>query len=485
MAAITDINLLRLSDEQKTVFETILQGHNVFLSGGAGTGKSFLIQAIKNHLPSIKAARENCSVRSEDADTNSHTIHVKMHRVRVTALTGCAAILLGRGSKTLHSWAGIGKGQGSVSELVAKIRYGKAKRNWLTTDLLIIDEISMLTTELLEKLDGIAKRMRSSCQPFGGIQVVFVGDFFQLPPVIKDAQQSAEQNIFAFQSPVWNTIIRPEHEIHLKQIHRQSDPIFQKILNETRLGKLTPESCEIIKSRIGLNWQSAKIRPTLLFPRRTEVDMINETNLRALKGTRHSYKVDLTFSEKTPIGFDKKNPDFLRTLDIMDRDSSYVSELILIEGAQVMLIYNLDIERGLSNGSRGVITGFDATAGNIPIVEFSNGIRIPVGRQSWEVEDYDGIFRTQIPLRLAYACTIHKSQGASIDCALIDIGTSTFEYGQAYVALSRVRSIEGLYIHKFSPEAVRAHPLVVSRFNPNNMVLPINIILASQSKNEQ
>jgi len=494
---ITDINLLGLSEEQIEIFEKIIQGKNVFLTGSAGTGKSFLIQAIKKHLPSIKAARENpeWAERIHQVNTNNiRTVHMinssntvrtinvlhssnethtildgcpRLIRVRVVALTGCAAILLGQGAKTLHSWAGIGKGQETVSELATKIRRSsRANRNWLTTDVLIIDEISMLTGELLEKLDALAKRLRASNQPFGGIQVVFVGDFFQLPPVVKE--KDSHTNVFAFQSPIWQTIISHQNEIHLHKIHRQNDPVFQRILLEARYGKLSQESCKILESRMGLNWQSARIRPTLLFPRRAEVDMINENNLRAITGIKYTYKADITFSEKFPIEtFNKNNPEFVRILESMDREAPYLAELTLAKDAQVMLIYNLDLERGLSNGSRGVVVGFDETAANIPIVEFTNGMRIPIGRQSWEIEDYVGVLRTQIPLRLAYACTIHKSQGASIDCALIDIGTSTFEYGQAYVALSRVRSLEGLYIHEFVPGAVRAHPDVFKRFENN------------------
>lgn len=476
---ITDINLLKLSDEQRAVFEHILKGNNVFLTGGAGTGKSFLIQNIKNHLPSIKGARENPEWSNQtealQSTTTTRTLQVsesaarglslvmpKLLRIRVTALTGCAALLLGSGAKTLHSWAGIGKGQGTVQELCAKIRRGRANRNWLTTDLLIIDEVSMLTAELLEKLDAIGKRLRANPAPFGGIQVVFVGDFFQLPPVVRDAVGG--QGVFAFQSPVWRTLFTPECEITLKQIHRQSDPVFQKLLSEIRHGKMTPEAECIIRSRMGLNWQSSQIRPTLLFPRRAEVDMINENNLRALKGKKYTYKADLIFGDKLPSTFKNTAPEFQQALEAMDRDAPYLPELTIAEGAQVMLVYNLDLERGLSNGSRGVVVGFDAEAGNIPIVEFRNKIRMPIGRQTWEVEDYEGVFRTQIPLRLAYACTIHKSQGASIDCVLIDIGPSTFEYGQAYVALSRARTLEGLYIHDFVPDAVRAHPAVTARF---------------------
>lgn len=490
MSLITNIESLKLSDEQKYIFERILCGENIFITGGAGTGKSFLIENIKEHLPSIKAARENPEWHAqlaEIASGNTRTIHIndsvkkglsnisnfvpKMTRVRVTALTGCAAILLGSGSKTLHSWAGIGKGQGTIQELTVKIRASRANRNWLTTDILIVDEISMLTAELLEKLDAIGKRLRASSKPFGGIQVIFVGDFYQLPPVVKDfgttiVQSGIQKRLFAFQSPIWQTIFKPESEISLNNIYRQKDVLFQKILTEARYGCLSVESENILQKRIGLDWEASKIRPTLLFPRRAEVDMINENNLRALQGVKYTYKVDFAFNDKMPGSLSqyKNSPEFIRAVEAMDRDSPYVSELTLGKGAQVMLVYNLDLEKGLSNGSRGVVVDFDTQSGNTPIVEFKNNIKLPISKQSWEVEEYEGIFRTQIPLRLAYACTIHKSQGASIDSVLIDIGPSTFEYGQAYVALSRVRNLDGLYIHDFTKGAIRAHPDVLKRF---------------------
>jgi ATP-dependent DNA helicase PIF1 len=154
----------------------------------------------------------------------------------------------------------------------------------------------------------------------------------------------------------------------------------------------------------------------------------------------------------------KDHPDVKRAIEKLDKDAPYVVELILAVGAQVMLLTNLDPQQGLVNGSRGVVVGFDGMG--IPLVQFRHGQPIPISASTWESEEIEGLSRKQIPLRLAYAITIHKAQGATLDSALIDIGSNTFEYGQAYVALSRVKSLESLYIWDVEPTAFRAHPKV-------------------------
>ena len=405
-----------LTLEQKSVIDKLLLGHNIALLGAAGCGKSYLLSVVST-LPK---------------------------KIQMCALTGCAALLLGHKAKTVHSWAGIGLGKADVSELYKKIRKnGKSMRNWLSTDLLIIDEISMMTAELLDKLDELAKKIRSDPSPFGGIQLLLVGDFFQLPPI--------NVTKFAFESEIWKTMIT----IELTQIMRQKEETFQKILKEARIGEFTQESCNILSSRQGLPWKKNKIRPTLLFPKRSEVDIINETNLRALTGKKYTYNATLIYDGKIPNWFNDEI--FQNALQLFDSNAPYNKELELILNAQVMLIANIAQENGLVNGSRGVIVGFDLEQ---PVVEFLNGVTKTIGTHAWPIEEYEFISRSQIPLRLAYASTIHKMQGATLDSALVDIGSAVFEYGQAYVALSRVRSLESLYVYDFSPVAFKAHPKV-------------------------
>jgi ATP-dependent DNA helicase PIF1 len=187
--------------------------------------------------------------------------------------------------------------------------------------------------------------------------------------------------------------------------------------------------------------------------------MINDANLKALKGSLRTFDAGLSYADLSVAARTNiKTEDFKRSLAQMDRDSMYRDKLQLAEGAQVMLITNLDVASGLVNGSRGVVTGFGSDGE--PVVEFLGGRILPITAHKWEIDDYPGVFRTQFPLRLAWACTIHKAQGATLDSALIDIGPNTFEYGQAYVALSRVRHLEGLYIHDFTPAAFSLHPKV-------------------------
>jgi uracil-DNA glycosylase len=189
------------------------------------------------------------------------------------------------------------------------------------------------------------------------------------------------------------------------------------------------------------------------------VELINDTNLKVLKGQRESYKARLVYDGKMPNGFVESDEGFQRALVKMDADGAYSTQLELVQEAQVMLIANIDPEAGLVNGSRGVVAGF-CPSSRLPMIEFMNGARKLIGQHNWPIEDYEFCARSQIPLRLAWACTTHKSQGCSLDSALVDIGAGNFEYGQAYVALSRVRSLEALFVHDFDPAAFRAHPTV-------------------------
>jgi ATP-dependent DNA helicase PIF1 len=428
-----------LTDEQQAVLQYLLEGRNVFLTGGGGVGKSYLLSVIETEFPGLKRGKSGIQ---------------KLPRVQLCALTGCAALLLGQKAKTLHSWAGIGLGKGTIQELVTKIRRNqKAMRHWLCTDLLVIDEISMMTAELLDKLNGIGKKLRSNQQPFGGMQVLLVGDFYQLPPVYKNG----ETTVFAFESAAWKEAIHVNMELTI--IQRQKDVEFQAILKEARMGALSKQSCDTIRAREGLDWKQNKILPTLLFPRRSEVDMINEANLRALSGRRYTYDARLAYDGKMPDRFSEKDEGFIKALQHFDANAAYALQLELMLGAQVMLIANLDPGVGLVNGSRGVVVSF-CSATDMPIIEFVNGSRRMIGTHSWPVEDYEFVSRTQIPLRLAWAYTTHKAQGATLDTALIDVGSGNFEFGQAYVALARARSLEGLYIYDFDPVAFKAHPNV-------------------------
>jgi ATP-dependent DNA helicase PIF1 len=435
-----------LNPEQETVLATVKRNRNIFLTGAGGTGKSHTIRAIQSWAASAGL------------------------RIAVTAMTGCAALLLGNGAKTLHSWAGVGLARESPHDLAEAVkRNRRANRRWLDTHLLIIDEVSMMTPEFFEKLDLVARRVRKRPDiRFGGLQLLLAGDFCQLPPVTKGiSDEEAEgQPKFIFETPLWKTLIDEVHE--LTTIVRQSDPAFQRVLTEARMGRLTQPSVDLLTNRKGLNWQEQEVRPTLLFTRNAEVNNINAQNMAALEGERHVYDVQTVENPgritASTVLVTPDDPDVKIALERLDSDAPYEKALELCVGAQVMLITNLDQEAGLVNGSRGVITGY--SGGGLPIVRFlACKEPVIVDRASWWLTDYEGIGRAQIPLKVAYAVTIHKAQGATLDSALIDIGPSTFEFGQAYVALSRVRSLAGLYIWKFDPRKIRCHPTVVSFYD--------------------
>lgn len=424
---------LACNASQQAAFDAAVAGKSIFITGPGGTGKSFLINKLYDTL-------------------TSGSFGAIPKKIGITALTGCAALLLHPKAKTLHSWAGIGLGKEAPAQLLAYVRKTKNAANWRKADGLIIDEISMMTADLFDKLDFIAKAMRKSDAPFGGLQLIVVGDFFQLPPV-------ASTTSFAFESAAWKAAGLTTY--NLTEIVRQKDPVFQTILNEARIGKLSDQSYSLLKTRIRRPAKGdGKILPTMLFTRRAEVNAINMSYLSKLTADQKIFKAT-TEPNTIAQAFVKQEID--RAVAKLDNDGPYYVELSLCVGAQVMLTVNKP-DLGLVNGSRGVVVDFQ---GELPLVEFRNGSRIPIDYHTWNLSDVSdeprlkGIQRKQIPLRLAYAITIHKAQGATLDCALIDVGDNTFEYGQAYVALSRVRDMDGLYIHALDRDAFRAHPKVV------------------------
>jgi len=435
-----------LNAAQQLAYDAVLAEKSIFLTGPGGTGKSFLLNLLQE---------------------------IPGRNVSLTALTGCAATLLHSKAKTVHSWAGIGLGAEPAEVLISNLKKSrKAKKRWFETDILVIDEVSMMTPELFEKLDKIGRRVRQNNEkPFGGMQLVLVGDFYQLPPVSKD-----QPTTFVFESPLWKQLGLVTHE--LTEIVRQKDPIFQQVLNEARRGEMTRKSLKILSRRMGLDWKSEVIKPTMLFARRAQVDQINQSSLKKLDTERRTFKAATVFDPKVSTkGMRQGDPLVQAATDKLDKDAAYSAEFTVAIGAQVMLITNMYPDMGLVNGSRGVIIGYGTAAEKVsatektlavptdsellvPLVRFRNGTTLHIPYATWEVPDMPGVLRRQIPLKLAYAITIHRAQGATLDCALIDVGGNTFEYGQAYVALSRARDLESLYIHDLDPAAFRAHPKV-------------------------
>jgi ATP-dependent DNA helicase PIF1 len=431
---------MELSNEQNEAFNKYIEGKNIFITGPGGTGKSELIRKIY-----------------QDAKT-------KGKNISVCALTGCAAVLLQCKAKTIHSWAGIGLGSGTIEANIKKINDKKSKKNnWIETDILIVDEVSMLSLKLFEMLDKIGRKTRKcELEPFGGLQIIFSGDFYQLPPI--GSKDEPETMQFCFESKNWNEVF--ENQIQLVKIFRQSDPIYADILNQIREGCLKRSSNNKLLEYVGKKIpEDSLIRPTKLFPTKNKVESINNNEMILLTSEEKSYKLKnilnlpMTKNEKEIRNrYNEKEIEI--ELNYLQGNLLCDDEILLKIGAQVMCIVNIDLptEEILCNGSQGIVTGF--TENNLPIVKFKNGIELIMIRHIWASENIPGIGISQIPLILAWALTIHKSQGSTLELAEIDVGSGIFECGQTYVALSRIKSLNGLYLTSFDASKIRIHKKV-------------------------
>ncbi len=438
-----------LSDNQQYAFEKYLQGENVFITGPGGTGKSYLIKSIVEDL------------------------ECKGEKYAVCAMTGCAAVLLGCGAKTIHSWAGIGIAKGTQEEIVRKAVDNKyTMGRWRSIKTLIIDEVSMMSVKVFEILGMIGKlTRRMHFLPFGGLQVIFLGDFYQLPPVGRPDEP--ETTRFCFESPLWDQTFPIRNRVLLSTYFRQKDPTYIDILNQVRAGRLTAASVNLLNSRVNAELRDPEILPTKLFPRNADVQRVNEQMYAQIHEPERKYVmrrrsdikvlIDSGGKQISPLDIYKceqlNETDVETQFKIMFENSSLEETLCLKKGALVMCLANLDVESGICNGSQGVIEGF--TSSDHPIVRFLNGLVLTIEPKIYQNQDYPKLGIEQYPLRLAWAFTIHKSQGITLDIAEMDIGSSIFEFGQTYVALSRVKSLEGLYLSQFNPKKIRTNPTVI------------------------
>ncbi|KJR89896.1 ATP-dependent DNA helicase PIF1 [Sporothrix schenckii 1099-18] len=461
---------LTLSNEQQHVKNLVcFKKASVFFTGPAGTGKSVLMRAIIDDLRT-KYAKDP-------------------EQLGVTASTGLAACNIG--GMTLHSFAGIGLGKEDPNTLIRKIRQNqKARNRWLKTKTLVIDEISMLDGDLFDKLSQIGRTIRKNGRPWGGIQLVLTGDFFQLPPVPDREKRDVK---FAFEALTWGDSI--DHTIGLTEVFRQKDPEFAQMLNEMRLGQISEQTVQTFKSLSRPLQFDDGLEVTELFPTRQEVENSNERRLRGLNQKSMFYEA-----------LDTGEPA-LREKLLQNMMAPKMLELRV--GAQVMLIKNMD--ESLVNGSLGTVEKFmteseyiDLNASSVPadpdikkrtsilnsylngdtLTNNGNGGAGNSGRlypyvlfhgiggstrgilirpEEWKSELPNGVVqasRTQLPLILAWALSIHKAQGQTLERVKVDLGR-VFEKGQAYVALSRATTKSGLQVLRFEKHKVMAHPKVI------------------------
>ncbi len=450
-----------LSLAQEYAFNMAQLGHNLFITGPGGTGKSYLIKKICENM---------------DAQAQPYA---------VCALTGCAAVLLNCCAKTIHSWGGIGIASGSIEEITEKVVKNKrALARWRSIKTLIIDEISMMSLKIFNLLDRIAKIARRVIHlPFGGIQVIFLGDFYQLPPVSKNAAHEPDTQRFCFESEQWAATFPPHSCVQLSTLFRQTDPVFINVLKDARRGILTPETCDILKSR--LLSPPTDTLPTKLFPRNADADKVNKAQYALIQEPEKIYGMTKLYNLKLYVENQKPIPtDILRRcemlqqedaelqLDMFIENNNLEKTLSLKKGALVMCLANLDVEAGICNGSQGIILDFKPTLNPLslqemhcPVVRFHNGHVRTIEPKIYQHGDYPKFGCEQIPLRLAWAFTIHKAQGITLDVAEIDIGSRIFEFGQTYVALSRVRSLNGLYLSGFNPKRIKTSSIVIEFYD--------------------
>lgn len=405
-----------LNELQQMAYDQVIQNKkNIFLTGPGGVGKSYLIKKIKIDM------------------------EIKYNKnVALTSTTGISAQIIG--GATLFSYLGIQLGTKSFDVLLKQLKTNIFILNrWKRIDVLIIDEVSMMSMELFEKLEKLARAIRKNEKPFGGIQLILSGDWLQLP--------SVTHSNFLFESNMWDTCI--DKTIYLTEIIRQTDNLLIRVLNKIRICDIDDEVRMVLKSREIKYHSDIGLIPTMFFTTNQKVDNANNKYYDKLDTIEYSYQLQYNWIKK--ITYKEKYDVLLR----------FKQELKLKVGAQVMYLINSS-KYNLVNGSRGIIKDF---VDGFPLVLFDNGLEIIISNESLDIEEGNDLILTysQLPLTLAWAVTIHRAQGSTVSLARIDF-KNMFEYGQAYVALSRIKSLDGLYIRNLDFNAIKAHPKAVEYY---------------------
>ncbi len=413
---------------QDEALDLLKLGQNVYLTGPAGSGKTYLLNKYIDYLKKNKI------------------------EVGITASTGIAATHIN--GMTIHSWSGIGiknrLNEHDIEELKKKL-YLRTRIK--SARVLIIDEISMLHGFRLDMVDIVCRALKDIDSPFGGLQIVMCGDFFQLPPVTRGPE---EDGSFATSSQIWQQM--DLKVCYLEEQYRQSDSGFLKVLNEIRGNKVTGDTVDLLMERYNAQIQGLE-NPTKLYTHNIDVDAINTLELAKIKAD--------------PEMFDMSSSGKKELVDLLTKSCLAPARLVLKIGAIVMFVKN-NYDKGYVNGTLGEVIGFDES--QYPIVKTVGGKKIIADPVNWAIED-EGTVKaqiTQVPLRLAWAITVHKSQGMSLDAALIDLSKSFVE-GMGYVALSRVRDLSGLKLVGINQMALKV----------NQEVLALDEILKNKSEKDR
>lgn len=400
---------------QETALKILQTGANVFLTGEPGAGKTYVINEYISWLEAAKLS------------------------VAVTASTGIAATHIG--GLTIHSWSGVGtKDTLTKYDLDQIISNERVTKRIKKAHVLVIDEISMLDGKLLDMVEVICRTVRQKGDPFGGLQVVCVGDFFQLPPI----SRSGDVTRYAFESKAWEKL-KPL-VCYLSEQHRQEDELLLSLLGSIRSGDVEEEHYTLLREQTDIAYED--VEPTKLYTHNADVDSVNAARLKELSGSVRSFSLS-----------GKGNKTLQESLV---RNCLSPATLFLKEEAMVMCTKN-NFEAGYVNGTLGRVVGFDSYEGH-PIIETADKRRITVEPTTWEMSHEGKVMASieQIPLRLAWAITVHKSQGMSLDAVEVDLSKS-FVYGQGYVALSRVRSLAGLKVNGINANALMVDPKIIEQ----------------------
>ncbi len=407
-----------LNKEQLLCYNLAKSNKNILITGPGGCGKSTTIKEIIKYYK-----RKNINIG-------------------VTSSTGISASLIN--GTTLHSFLQIGLGTKTYTELYEKLKYKSNQKDYKklkNLQVLIIDEISMIDDKLFTKIAAYLSLIKEIKKPFGGIQLILCGDFYQLPPV---------NNTYCFKSNIWSRL--KIKVIELKTQMRQYDDLeFQNILNNIKENNITEEIYNKLE-KLKENKLNSEIKPTILYSKNIDVDRINNNELdKLIKKTNVS-------TYEFPIKYDYTNKDIKKHLSNPHGLHNLEKKLILCKGLQVMVTHNVDINNKITNGTRGVIVSINYP--NVIIKTLSGEIYImPYVKHINDIDE--NITYEYMPLKLAYAITIHKSQGQTLDYIQIDLGKNIFENGMAYVALSRAKTLKSIYLSKLDMSAFKVNNEVI------------------------
>jgi hypothetical protein len=400
---------------QAQAIDILKTGAHVFLTGPPGSGKTHTLNQYLSYL------------RAHDVD------------VAITASTGIAATHIG--GMTIHAWSGIGINKSLTPwDMEALLSREQVVKRVKRAKVLVIDEISMLDAAVLDTVDMALSVIRNDTSPFGGLQTILVGDFFQLPPVTR----SGGEPRFAFESLIWERASPVVCYLH--EQHRHQDPLLEQVLASIREHNTHFDALAILRKRLNVSL-GVGVEPPELYTHNMDVDSLNQAKLLALASPARSIR--MSSRGRKPL------------IEALKKNCLSPEVLVLKEGAVVMCTKN-NFENGFVNGTIGTVVGFDGPHPH-PVIKTAAGATLTIAPMEWQVEENGKSIAaiSQIPLRLAWAITVHKSQGMTLDAAIIDLAKA-FEYGQGYVALSRVRTLSGISLRGITERALSVHPRVLA-----------------------